>query len=317
MANYQNGRCWINNLPKLKTEYINFDLKRPIRWQKLKWLSEKSGFEFISDYHSTYGYKMDDNEMQLPLKRTVGEELNELSVLHDLSWKKSGKDLYLVKNNRWYRDDYMEVPSEYLRQLTKTELPNTIGIEEDSNLKPDRNLNPKRGSSTIPISMIISKKMRLWLDRAADIASNLSPWQIGKGLKYYVPNDSKELTDSLKMLEQRQVNFAAQITENSTGFRFEEGLFTKDSAYVLSRYRTILFYSTLKKDARTKLLGDGLPFEELNADQRERAIWLLPRLGIMLKQGDESPKVLILRPLQNTDSFIPGKLVLKEALNNN
>ncbi len=310
LAKYYKNRVWNNVLPVVNKKYLNFNLIRPARWQKLRWVTEKGGAEFISDYHATFGYKMSEAEMKQPMKRTLEEELNELSVLHDLSWKKTNNSIYLVKNNKWYRDDYMEVPSEYLVKLRKAELPNTIGEVADSSLKTD--IQAKSGVTIASSKQAKISKMRLWLDRAADIVANLSPWQIGKGLKYYVPEDSKELADSLKMLEQRQMNLEVERTSRS-GYRGISGLFLQDAEYILARYRTILFYSSLSKANRTKLLGEGLPFEELNADQRDRSIWILPKIEILLKQGDEGPKILEMQPISLGDSYIPGKLVLKET----
>ncbi len=309
-AKIQKERVWKNTLPTVHQNYVNAQAIRPVRWQKLKWLSEKSGIEFLSDYHSTFGYKLSEAEMKQKPKKSVEEELNELGVIHDLSWKKSANNLYLVKNNRWYRDDYMEVPAGFLNKLLSTELPNTIGNLQDANAKPKNDPASKSEDALKKKKERLVAKMRLWLDRAALIATNLSQWQIAKGLKFYQPDESGELSDSMKMFVQREANFFAQyLSDNDT--RNLDGIFAKDSDYILSRYRTLCFYATLSKEMRTKLLGEGLPFEELNQDQQERAIWILPRIGMMLLQHDDSPKVLVLIPTFNFDSFTPSKLFLK------
>ena len=330
LMKYENERIWKNTLPKIYRLYINFGRVRPVRWQKLRWLSEKGNIEFLSDYHSTSGFPLKDNEMKLGLKRTVDAELNDIAELHDVSWKKRTDNLYLVKNNRWYRDDYIEIPDSFLRKLMAMELPD---LEPAYAIKAAKKGDPQKPEAktefkTDPKPLSEADRMRLSMDRAAEIASSLKPWQIATCLKFYFPDEKAILSETVRKAAKEKIEyqeridiarqsqreeFAAQNSRQLPASYDMEGLFTKDVVFIMSRYRTILFYASLSKELRKKLFERGLPFEELNANQRDQAIWILPQIEIMQRQGDESPKILCLKPVHSFSAANLGKLFLKEA----
>ena len=330
LLKYEIERVWANTLPKLQRHAVNNMRVRPVRWQKLRWISEKGNIEFISDYHSASGFPLKDYEMKMGLKRTVDAELNEVAELHDLSWKKRSDNLYLVKNNRWYRDDYIEVPDAFLRKLMAMELP---FLESDYPMNAAKKGVPQKPEAkaelkTEPKLLSEADRMRLSMDRAAEIASKLKPWQIATGLKFYFPDEKAILSETMRKTAKEKIEFekrsevaeqhsrelfAAQNSRELPVYRNEEGLFTKDVSYIMSRYRTVLFYAALSKELRTRLLGDGLPFEDLNANQRDQAVWILPQIEIMQRQGDESPKILRLKSVRGFNTADQGKLILKQT----
>ncbi len=334
LLKYENERIWKNTLPKLNRFFSNNGRIRPVRWQKLRWLSEKGDIEFLSDYHSTSGYPLKDYEMKARLERTVDVELNEVAELHDVSWKKRPDNLYLVKNNRWYRDDYIEVPDSFLRTLMATKLPYFQSeypinpAKRGAPQKPEAKSDPK----TEPKPLSEADRMKLSMDRAAEIASRLKPLQIATGLKFYFPDEKAILSETVRKkakekivheewlvesMQRQREEFAAQNSQQLAVSRNAEGLFTKDVSYIMWRYRTVLFYASLSKELRSKLLGEGLPFEELSANQRDQAIWILPRIEIMQRQGDDSPKILSLKPARGFNTADLGKLFLKETISGN
>ncbi len=49
-----------------------------------------------------------------------------------ISWKKQDDDIYLFRDNRWYRDDYLEVPASLLRKWLPSNPPAGSGKNKNS-----------------------------------------------------------------------------------------------------------------------------------------------------------------------------------------
>ena len=116
LADYQRGRVWPNTLPKLPPDYGHPFQIGISRAAQTDWLGERGGMEYVCDYYSKGGSTMPPEQRKQPLRRPLAAELDELAAKRDISWKRTADGLVLIRNNRWYRDDDLEVPQPLLRR---------------------------------------------------------------------------------------------------------------------------------------------------------------------------------------------------------
>ncbi len=86
----------------------------------------------------------------------------------DHSWKQQSSKLVLIRNNRWYRDDALEVPSSVLRQIGAAVQKHRFDLGVGG---------AAHGSSTLD-------EIREQADFDAKAVRSLSPWQIARGLSW-------------------------------------------------------------------------------------------------------------------------------------
>ena len=297
LANYYKVSVWQNELPK----GVPNRSERRSRSDMLFRIASKGGVEIVSDYHSNACIPMDETEKSASLKHKVEVELNEASFLHDASWKKSVDGVFLVRNNRWYRDDYLEAPSDYLKKWLKEDLP----IDPKMTFTID--LKRVQVKDSIKFDM-----MRKRMERVSEIVQNLSPWQIAFGLCYFIPSERDEMSVSVK---EATIGRRDKPDGLPTHRYKDEGLpFYKLSAYILDHYRTCLFYASLSKENRDLLMQGELPYAQLNADQRTAVEYIIPSLELRRRQGDEMDTVLLSMIVSSIDTkSITGKLIFKQV----
>ncbi len=247
---------------------------------------------------------------EAPLKLSIEGELNSMAALQDVSWKKSIDGITLVRNNRWYRDDYLEAPVELIQKLLKEELIQDPKRSLQETQKPDPLKKPIYDS-------ILRKRM----DRIAEMALKLSPWQIAFGLRYSLPSQQDSLSESIKaVVANREIEVKGVIDQSDPSVKFDRrptgsGFpFYDDSSYALNHYRTNLFYASLSTEHRDLLLANKLPWEKLNVQQRETAAYILPRLELMQRQGEDLSLVQLGMGVNSRDTrAIIGKLVVTNS----
>src|SRR5579884_1705022 len=275
LAAYQQSRFWQNDPPDpSRRDFLPIN-----RSAILQWLSDKAGLEFVSDYYARGGRPMNFQEQKQPLKGSLKEELDFQAVLHDISWKKRPDNIYLFRNNRWYRDDYLEVPSALLRRWLLARLAWRGGQEK----QPAPAKTPQ----------MLAEQIRKQMDWEAEVVSTLTRWQITVGMRWFSPEPS--LMEALwqKQAAKQTVQFSPEWPEGYIPGKIYP--FSADADRILQEYRTIGFYAGLDASARAALTEGRLPFASLTPGQQQQALFLLPRLRSLLHSA--GPSVLLgLRP---------------------
>jgi hypothetical protein len=185
------------------------------------------------------------------------EELDYRALEQDMSWKKRPDSIYLFRNNRWYRDDYLEVPAPLLRRWLARQDP------AGSGKKPDT-----AGTPTAQI-----RRLKEQMDREAEIVRALTPWQIANGLTHYVQEEGSRPFDPSK-----------------PAYTWRPFQMVADS--ILSKYNTILFYASLNSAQRTALFEGRLPFGVLTPAQQQQAMYILPELQAFAGSPTSAPILL-------------------------
>ena len=188
LAIYQMRNVWNNNTPEKressKEKYVKQNIhlspetnlmyqnQSPyLRSELLTWLANETGMQFLSDYYSRPEKPMTISQMHAPLKSNLSTVLDHIERTNDCSWKKNSDGIVLVRDNRWYRDDRLEIP---ISTITKwvNQLP----------------------TSTLSYYKMAAHKKQLHaalitqLNIAEAAYQMLSNYQIEYGLRYFVRN---------------------------------------------------------------------------------------------------------------------------------
>lgn len=263
LAVYQASRVWTNDFPAgVFRVAIN-------RAQYLEWLASTVNMEFIADYYSIVGGSRQSvfpTGISVPLKT----ELDRRAVELDMSWKQQD-GLYLFRNNRWYRDDGLEVPADLIKKW----------LERDVVTWGDK--TPSDGAANAKVRE--AARMRRMLDWQAEVVTMLSPWQIFNGLKYAtVPPEKREqyAWGSDRAIRQNPDNQSGDNKKPATNPPYAP--FKRQVTTLISQYRLIQLFATLDKARRTELMEGRLNFNSLSPDQQSAAVYLNPWLRICLSQ---------------------------------
>jgi hypothetical protein len=263
---FQTTTVWKNDPPPTR---VSSGWPPPRRPDVLNWLADRADIEFVADYYSQPGVVMKSSEKTRPLSRPLEEELNYRAAENDMSWKRQANGIYLFRNNRWYRDDYLEVPGPLGERLLKAR---PKGEQAGWKLAAASFKNEE-----------IESALRDQMEWEAEVVRTLTRWQIGNGLKWFA-HEAKpaQATDPQKS------------TASELPFPLETYPFTVDSTRIMSRYNTVRFYAGLTPDGRAALLEQRLPFTSLNSEQQAQAVYLLPVLAAL--SGDSRTILLGIRP---------------------
>jgi len=247
---YQKRLVW-KNLPPTKKPNIAL---RPRRADALHHIGEQANIEFVSDYYALYGSPLSNQEKSAPLKHSLTEELALFAVEQDSSYKKRNDNVYLVRNNRWYRDDNLEVSPTLLKRW----------------YAPNKGLDPR--DRRINFSALPSlEQTRRQIDWMADVTGELDLYQICNGLMYFSP----EKEDTLIISKQSKAGDEGEEAKPVSDLR-DTFPFLDDVSRILHQYRTIRFYAGLDASMRTAILENRLPFLSLTVAQQKEAISLMP-----------------------------------------
>lgn len=250
---YQDSRVWKNDLPT-RTKITSPPFRRA---EALCWLADQAGIEFVADFYSVAYRPMSAAQKRQPLRRPLKEELDYQAADHDMSWKQREDDIYLFRNNRWYRDDYLEVPAPLLQRLLSL-----VDMPEDKKAKDSKGKEEKT-----PVILSPAEQIKKQLDLEAEIVTTLSPWQIANGLVYFA-------------LE------TGGLTPDPKDTSASWSPFGYIADRTLTEYYTALFYAGLTEAQRGALVGGDLPFASLSPVQREQALRICPAIHAFLG-GDQ------------------------------
>lgn len=236
LLDWQKQTVWKNTLPDLKDapQTVNA-LAAPSRAAALTELTHAPDTEFLADFYSTSGHDEEiPKERQTPPNEA---DWNRFAAQQDSSWKKAASAV-LVRNNRWYRDDELEVPHELAKQWL-----------EERAARKERNRNDPREI----------------LEPLCDYARPLTLWQAANGLAWL---SRREIAPTPK---QWTALFANEIRTGPPSFFM-------DSQTLMQFYDTVKFLNSLAPEARTALFEKRLPSDSLTAPQRAALVRLAPEL---------------------------------------
>ena len=271
LAAYQRSRAWPNVLPKLPPEDHTAYHPSVSRAAQMDWLGEQGHMEYVCDYYSRGGYSMPDEQKKLPVKRPLAVELDEMAAKRDVSWTKDADGVYLVRNNRWYRDDNLEVPQPLLRRWFGAFLQAFRQGVSQTPQTPDERMAAMRQN---------------W-DWAAEVFSALTPWQIRNGLAMFQPEEKNLAPQNDAMKAKINERLKHQVTPGNgiapPGFDpFVEAMrmppFYMTVNIIKGYPHTIQFYNGLNDAGRTALLEGRLPASALSPAQLAQAVSLQPLL---------------------------------------
>ena len=238
LAAYQQSSVWTTANVRLEEQSSVY----PRRAETLDWLADKADLEFVADYYSRLSDALSLSQKQSKPTRPLKAELDLLATQQDMSWRKRDDGIYLARDNRWYTEDYYEVPAPLLRDWQAASLP---PLKRDAAYKPEPDT--------------VAARTAAQLNLQSDMAARLTPWQISNGLSYFVDESGSRLFD----LEHPNYNYRPFILVAN---------------HILNEYSLLQFVNTLSLEQRTALLNGKLPVAALDAKQQERAFYLLPEL---------------------------------------
>lgn len=229
----------------------------PIRTDVIEWLADKGNMEFIADYYTTPGVPLKQEEKDRKLEDTLPNELAKQAALHDFSWK--GQDgLYLIRSNRWYRNDRIEIPNETIIMLLRSSFVNS------NNQK-------------------IETRLKNFLDSQAALVSNLSLYQLFDSLPHI---DFVLFEDQIKPSQTTAPS--NKITPPSPRFPYRLAI-----QLIQPHYHLLRWYAKLSAEKRNSLIADKLAYHTLTPEQKELALFLAPTLRASLSSGLEERRILL------------------------
>ena len=293
LAEYQEQHVWSNDPFQVLVDPQSQPINQlpPRRPEVLNWLADKAGLEFVADYYSVAGEPLSEAAKNQKLTRPLKQELDYRAAQEDMSWKQRTDGLYLFRDNRWYRDDRLEVPDKTIKGLLKT-----LQAAE----------TPQTASATAPEPSLAAQ-----LSVTDDIVTQLTPWQIANGLLNYTIEPSREPVkggsipanpsagmkidgvpvkpgSEIRITGSKKHIFSFRLP-TSTAYPFDQ-----IADIILDDYHTYLFHSGLTPNQADPLLSGGLPVSALSPLQARQAAYLLPDLQVAFQNQPQI--VLSLRP---------------------
>jgi hypothetical protein len=281
LAAYQKKRVWPNDTcPDLPD-----GSPTPRKSDALDWIGRQADIEYVADYHSLGGIILSEDGKAQPLTRTLKIELDYQARDLDMSWKKQANAIYLFRNNRWYRDDLLEVPAPLIRRWLSTELPYAAGEAQS-----------KENKETVPPSPV--QRLKRWMDRRAEFATSLTIWQLTAGLPFVTPLDGEtpapSLQEGMKVFYKgrRDTDQNTRPSFNARHYPGGEYPLWKEASYILRHLHLVLFYAGLSEDNRMALLENRLSLPQLTPGQVQQAQYMLPDLQLLLQRT--APETIVL-----------------------
>ena len=291
LAAYQRGRVWPNTLPKVSPEFrggTRIISMKPVisRAAQTDWLGEQGHMEYVSDYYSHGGYSMPEDQRKLPVKRPLATEMDEMAAKRDVSWKRDADGITLIRNNRWYRDDNLEVPQPLLRRWFNAMLQ---ARRQETAAQAAPQSRQERAAA-----------LKQNCDWAVEVYSTLTPWQIRNGLALFQPEEKdlapqNDATATQEFEKMKQEKPRGTVPPDDNAFMTRTPPFWM-AIMTLNRYpHTIHLYGSLDDAGRTALLVGRLPVSALTPEQLTEATSLLPLLPQAL-QSLPADSVLLALP---------------------
>jgi len=321
LAAYQNSRVWPNLLPKLTPEDHSASQVVISRAAQTDWLGEKGHMEYVCDYYSHGGYAMPEDQKKLAVKRPLAAELDEMAARRDVSWTKDADGIYLVRNNRWYRDDGLEVPQPLLRRwfgaLLQTRREQAARQQAAAQATQGAAQTPPQAVLQSPVERTAAMKQN-W-DWVAEVFSALTPWQIRNGLSLFQPEE-KDLAPqndatAAKLYEKLKHYVPPPGGIAPPGYDAFADVTRRPPFWgavnVIKGFpHTAQLYGSLDNAGRTALLEGRLPASALSAAQLTQAVSLQPLLPQAMQ--NVPPDSVFLGLISGAVN--PGRVVFGEIL---
>jgi len=307
LAAYQRRRVWPNLLPKLPPEDYSAPQVVISRAAQTDWLGEQGHMEYVCDYYSHGGYAMPEAQKKQPVRRPLARELDEMASRRDVSWTKNADGIYLVRNNRWYRDDGLEVPESLLRRwfgaLVQARRQETARRQAALGTPPPAETQAAAQKMIPQPAEERTAALRQTWDWAAEVFSALTPWQIRNGLSLFQPEEkdlgaqndatAAKLYEKLKHRVPQPGEVAPpgydEFTEMTRRPPFWSAINT-----LKGFPRTAQFYGSLDDAGRSALLAGHLPASALSPSQLAQAVALQPFLPAALQHSTPDSVLLSL-----------------------
>ncbi|MCC6730808.1 MAG: hypothetical protein IT208_15855 [Chthonomonadales bacterium] len=237
---FQRSRVWPCEDPTGPVRRVHPPRRRA---ETLAHIANSSGIDFIADYYSTPGTPMQPSERKARLLGEPGANLDTWAYVQDSSWKRRPDGIYLMRDNRWYRDDALEVPAELIKRWS---------ARKAAIAKRVRPLAPLEA-------------LRERLDWEAEVVAALSRYQISSGLQWIAAPPAEPSEESLP--EPTAVMMRSVLP------------FRDDAERIQQEYWTVRLYGSLNAGQRAALIEGRLPAVALSAPQYELAVSLAPGLA--------------------------------------
>lgn len=126
LAKYARSTVWPSNPQRTPadTEPTNSDTVQPVedsiapdRADLLQRIAQQGNADIVADYDWQRCRPLTESELTAPLEKPVIDELNICSQKTDSSWYKCHSGIIVDRDNRWYRDDKLNVPHSLLRKF--------------------------------------------------------------------------------------------------------------------------------------------------------------------------------------------------------
>ncbi len=277
LINFQEQSFWTNNLTKsdksigpknnftgamiakrdgslsLSTADIMRDSVLPRLPDMLGKLTPK--VEFIADYYSIPYRPLTTQEWDAKVKDNVEEDLNDLAKEYDCSWKRQSENLFLIRNNRWYREDNLEVPLQIADELeTLSQQAKRVSFPNEE-----------------------SAEMYRILEMASVASARLSKWQIASGLYYLVREERVPQFNKLGVTSQQNdsLRYRKSDCQPYTGVALIALLYNK----------TCRFYASLDYRKRADLVTTGVRIDDLSKLQQDLLTAASPEAASMSRES--------------------------------
>ncbi|MBC7529128.1 MAG: hypothetical protein H7308_16455 [Chthonomonadaceae bacterium] len=253
---------WKNEPPKIYDPLLFAQCPTP---EFLRVRVEQKQEEFLADdYAKPSAFTPTEEQKQKWNSLSTEVLLDQLVAERDYSWTRRPDKLFLIRNNRWYRDDALQVPISLVEEWKKR-LTQEIADNKD-----------KKVSET--------EKAAHVLDWGSRFLSNLSLYQIAYGLHFYID-------------ERGNTGYDGRKTD------CEMMPFAEYAEATLKNYRVLRFYSLLSEEQRALFSKGSLLVSQLTPEQWAKAESLLT-LTPSASREEAAKSVLTLVPLSEAKTFI-------------
>ena len=273
LAAYQRSRVW----PDGKAHRLAFPPGgRPRQAQVLDKLRRQASLEYVSDSYSQFRHDLPKEERTRPLERPLDEELDLLADMEDASWKRDASGVCLFRNNRWYRDDGLEISEAFAQSLLK---------QWGAFLKPPTTpVVPGKAatrSSQVtathePAALSSRQRIEAQMELESAILDALTPWQITNGLRWY-----RATTGPF-----------APTPQNPEGAGC---IFEDISTNIMQNLGKLRFYGSLSPTQRTALLDGQLSSDTLSEAQMRQLTQTAPEVTAWAMQAASGSLLLRLQ----------------------
>lgn len=289
---YQHSHVWPNRLPALPPDDHTAWHPSVSRAAQTDWLGEQGHMEYVCDYYSHGGYEMPEEQKKLLVKRPLAIELDEMASRRDVSWTKDVAGIYLVRNNRWYRDDALEVPEPLLRrwfgtllQARRQEIARQQAVAAQAATPSSPQATPQVALQSPQPPQERTAALRQRWDWGAEVFGTLTPWQIRNGLARFQPEE-KDLAPQndataakmYKPVKHQVPNGIAPPDFDAFAEIVRIPPFSQAVEVITKFPHTLQLYSSLDDAGRTALLEGHLSASALSTVQIAQAASLQPRL---------------------------------------